>query len=66
MFTVLPALAALPKRDLTVEMREVEEGNSSSYTVSTQSGHPPIEEQSVQVHNGEKFSLSMDMTMPMQ
>ena len=30
MLPVLPALAELPKRDLTVELRQVEEGDSSA------------------------------------
>jgi hypothetical protein len=62
----LPVLAQLPKRDLTVELRQVEEGGSSGYSVSTESRNPLLEEQHVQVRNGEKASLSMGKSMPMQ
>lgn len=66
MLPVLPALADLPKRDLMVELRQVEERDSSGYTVSTQSRTPLMAEQHVQVRNGEKASLSVGKSMPMQ
>ena len=63
---VLPALAELPKRDLTVELRQVEEGDSSGYSVGTQSRTPLLAAQHVQVKNGEKASLSLGRSIPMQ
>jgi len=62
----LPALAVLPHRDLMVELRQVEEGELNGYSVSTQSRTPLLVEQHVQVRNGEKASLSVGMSMPMQ
>ena len=61
-----PAGAELPRRDLTVELRQVQEGDSTGYTASTQSPIPLLAEQSVQVRNGEKASLSVGSSMPMQ
>ncbi|WP_300083483.1 hypothetical protein [Rhodoferax sp.] len=59
-------MAQLPKRDLTVELRQVEEVASTGYTVSTKSNVPVLSPQSVQVRNGEKASLSIGKTMTMQ
>lgn len=61
-----PALADLPKRDLMVELRQVEDDASNGDTVSTQSRSPLLTAQHVQVRNGEKASLHMGMAMPMQ
>lgn len=58
--------AELPKRDLTVEMRQVEEGDSSGYSVGTQARTPLFAAQHVQVRNGEKATFSMARSMPMQ
>jgi hypothetical protein len=66
MLPVLSALAELPKRDLTVELRQVEEGDNSGYSVGTQSRTPLLTAQHVQVKNGEKASLSIGRSMPMQ
>jgi hypothetical protein len=63
---VLPALADLPKRDLVVELRQVEEVDNSGYSVSTQPRHPLMAEQHVQVRNGEKASLRIGKSMPLQ
>jgi hypothetical protein len=60
------ALAQLPKRDLTIELRQVEEVESAGYTVSTKSSAPLLSSQSVQVRNGEKASLSVGQTMTLQ
>lgn len=62
----LPALADLPKQNLTVELRQVEEGDSAGYSVSTQSNHQLLAAQRVQVRNGEKASLSVGKSIPMQ
>jgi len=66
LLSALPAMAELPKRDLTVELRQVEEGGGSGYSVSTESRSPLPAEQHVQVRNGEKASLSVGKSMPMQ
>lgn len=63
---VLLALAELHKRDLTVELRQVEDGDNSGYSVGTQSRTPPLAAQHIQVRIGEKSSLSMGRSMPMQ
>ena len=62
----LPALAELSKRDLTVEVRQVEEGESAGYSVGTQSNNQLLAAQRVQVRNGEKATLSMGKSIPMQ
>ena len=66
MLPLQSALAELPKRDLVVELRQVEEGDSSGYTVGTQSRTPLLPAQHVQVKNGEKASLSIGRSIPMQ
>ena len=58
--------AALPKLDLIVELRQVEESGGAGFTVGTQSPQPLLEQQQVQVRNGEKASLSMGQSLPMQ
>lgn len=68
-FAALPALSgapSLPKRNLTVEMRQIEEGNSSGYVVSTKTREGLMAEQSVSVRNGEKATLVVSKTMPLQ
>ncbi len=60
------AQAALPKLDLMVEMRQVEESGLAGFSVSTQSPQPLLVQQQVQVRNGEKASLSMGQSIPMQ
>jgi hypothetical protein len=66
MFALHAALAQLPKRDLTIELRQVEEAESAGYTVSTKSSAALLFPQSVQVHNGEQASLSFGQTMSLQ
>lgn len=61
-----PSWAQLPKRDLTVELRQVEESAGSAYSVRTQAHIEPLAEQSIQVRNGEKASLSLGKSIPMQ
>lgn len=65
LLSALPAMAELPKRDLTIELRQVEEGEGSGYAVSTQAHHPLLAPQQVQVRNGEKASLRMGTSIPM-
>ena len=63
---LVPSWAQLPKRDLTVALRQVEESAGSAYSVSTQARIETLAEQSVQVRNGETASLSVGKSMPMQ
>ena len=66
LMTALPALAQLPKRNLTVQMRQVEEGGSAGYSVSTEPQDAPMVGQSVNVRNGESATLKVSKAMPMQ
>jgi hypothetical protein len=61
-----PVLAQLPKRDLTIELRQVEDAETTGYSVSTNFKSSVLAPQSVQVRNGEKASLSIGKTMTMQ
>jgi Bacterial type II and III secretion system protein len=58
--------AELPQRDLVVEMRQVEEAERSGYAVGTQARTTLLAPQQVQVRNGEKASLSLGKSMPIQ
>lgn len=70
--TIQPAMAqgTLPKRDLTIELRQVEEGRESggqSYSAGSNAGAAQAwEPQMVQVRNGEKARLQMSEAIPMQ
>lgn len=59
--------ASLPRRDLTVELRQIEEGRDApgSYSAGRSDDHA-WEPQSVQVRNGEKALLRMSDGIPMQ
>ena len=61
------AVAALPKRDLTVELRQVEEwrAEGSHYTAGS-TDNSVWEPQMVQVRNGEKALLRVNDAIPMQ
>ena len=48
---VEPAKPELPKRDLTVELRQVDDGPSSGYTVGTQPQTSPFPAQAVSAQN---------------
>ena len=61
-----PSFAQLPQRNLIVELRQVEAGNDAGYTVSTKPREPLMTAQSVTVRNGEKASLQVSKSMPMQ
>ena len=60
-----PALAQPPQRDLTVELRQVEEG-SAGQVVGTQPNAPLMAPQQVQVRNGSKASFSLGQSIPLQ
>ena len=58
---------ALPKRDLTVELRQVEEGNAEGTHYGAGSTDATAwEPQMVQVRNGEKAMLRLNDAIPMQ
>lgn len=63
---MLPAAAQLPKRDLLIELRQVEELETTGYSVGTKPNNPLLAPQSVLVRNGEKASLSIGKTLTMQ
>lgn len=57
----------LPKRDLTVELRQVEEGREDgAMRIGTQPDTPVMAPQKIQVRNGEKGSLRMNQAIPLQ
>jgi hypothetical protein len=61
------AADALPRRDLTVELRQTEEGREEGGHYSAGSAdNSAWEPQMVQVRNGEKASLRMNDAIPMQ
>jgi hypothetical protein len=62
--SALPAQAELPKRDLVVELRQVED--AGGVTVSTQSREPLLTPQQIRVRNGAKASLRLEQALPMQ
>jgi hypothetical protein len=59
--------APVPKRDLTVELRQIEDGREEGVHYSAGSpDHSAWEAQMVQVRNGEKALLRMNDAIPMQ
>lgn len=64
LLSALPALAQLPRRDLTVELRQIED--QQAQVLSTQPAVPLLAPQLVQVRNGEKASLRMGQTLPVR
>ena len=66
LLVALPVLAQWPPRNLTVELRQVEEVDRGAYTASTQADAALMLAQQVQVRNGEKASLRVGQLMPMQ
>ena len=57
--------SALPLRDLTLEVREVEAGDAG-YSVGTQAPRPLLTQQQVQVRNGETANLVLAQSVPMR
>lgn len=62
--SALPAQAELPKRDLMLELRQVDA--AGGVTVSTQSREPLLTPQQIRVRNGAKASLRLEQALPMQ
>lgn len=71
----VPAWSALPKVDLTVELRQVRDGqedmadppaSGAAFIVSTAPRAAEFAAQQVRVRNGEKASLRINQSMPMQ
>lgn len=62
------AHAQLPQRDLTIEVRQIEEGREAGQTYSAGPADPARawEPQMLQVRNGEKASLRVQDSIPMQ
>ncbi len=60
------AASALPKRDLTVELRQVEDTDTSGYSASTRPSRPALVPQQVLVRNGEKANLRISQSLPLQ
>jgi hypothetical protein len=60
------AAAGLPNTDLKIQLREVAERDLSGYVVGTQATAARLVVQSVSVKNGEKASLRLSVSMPMQ
>lgn len=67
-FMVSWAEAQLPKRDLTVELRQIEEGRDegASYRAGPSDAAPLLMPQKIQVRNGEKGALRMNLSVPIQ
>ena len=67
-FVMSWAEAQLPKRDLTVELRQIEEGREegSSFRAGPSDMPPLLAPQKIQVRNGEKGSLRMNLSVPIQ
>jgi hypothetical protein len=60
--------AQQPKRDLTVELRQIEEGRDEgvTYRAGPSRAAPLLVAQKIQVRNGEKGQLRMNLSVPMQ
>ncbi len=61
-----PARAALPQRDLLVELRQASDTQAGGYSVSTQPQAAPVVAQQLRVRNGEAVSWNVGQSMPMQ
>jgi Bacterial type II and III secretion system protein len=62
------AQAQLPARDLTVELRQIEDrqDEGSSYRAGPSEGTQALAPQRIQVRNGQKAQLRMHLSVPMQ
>ena len=61
----LPAAAQLPQRDLQLELRQVEEGNTG-YVVGTRPQTPLLTPQLLLVRNGTQARVSWGQSIPLQ
>lgn len=64
-FASLPALAQLPQRNLTVELRQVED-TAAGYAVGTRPQSPLLAPQTLQVRNGDKAHWRFGQAIPLQ
>jgi len=60
------SLAALPQRDLRIELRQVEDRDTAGYSVGTGSTESRLLTQTLMVRNGEKASTRFNVSVPMQ
>lgn len=58
--------AQLPARDLSVELRQIEDTGPGSYTVGTRGQASLLAPQQLLVRNGSKASFSLGQTIPLQ
>ncbi len=65
-FAVLPVLAQLPPRDLSVELRQIEEAAVGGYAVGTRPQAALLVPQQMLVRNGSKASFSLGQSIPLQ
>lgn len=61
-----PVWAQLPARDLSVELRQIEEGSTGGYTTGTRPQAALLAPQQMLVRNGSKASFSLGQTIPLQ
>jgi len=66
LLVALPVRAQLPARDLTVELRQIEEGSTGGYTTGTRPQAALLAPQQMLVRNGSKASFSLGQTIPLQ
>lgn len=61
---IVPSLAQLPKRDLAVEVRQVEGRDPATSVVGTQTAVPALIPQRIVVRNGEKATVRFNASIP--
>lgn len=61
-----PVRAQLPTRDLSVELRQIEEGRTGGYAVGTRPQAALLAPQQMLVRNGSKASFSLGQKIPLQ
>lgn len=68
LWLALGAQAQLPKRDLSIEIRQIEEAQETSlgYRAGTAANSTPGSSQSLVIRNGEKGTLRAQQSVPMQ
>lgn len=63
---VVATASELPKRDFTIELRQVEEPQQAAQTFSTQAAAPLLLAQQVRVRNGERAQARFNLSTPIQ